>query len=62
MNKAIENGAKAIAGIGALNWGLSLASINLLEYAPTGIIKTAIIAAIGASGAYVLYLLYEKKI
>jgi len=63
MNKATETTAKALAGVGALNWGLvQWLKFDALSIVPTGIVKTVVVGAIAASGAYVLYLLYEKKI
>lgn len=63
MNKMIETGAKVLAGVGALNVGLSkLANIDLLSYVPDGIFSTVVVAAVAASGALVLYMIYQKKI
>lgn len=62
MNKTIETAAKVLAGVGAVNWGLSLFNFDLLSFVPAGIIKTVAVAAIGLSGATVLYLVYKKKI
>jgi uncharacterized membrane protein YuzA (DUF378 family) len=63
MNKTIETGAKVLAGVGALNWGLTqFASIDVLSYVPAGMIKTTVVGLIGLSGALVLYLVYKKKI
>jgi hypothetical protein len=61
--KIIDTGAKVLAGVGALNWGLvEFLKFDLLSFVPAGIFSTAVVGAIGLSGAYVLYLLYKKKI
>lgn len=63
MNPTLTKGAAILAGIGALNWGLSqFASIDLLSYVPTGIANTVVVAAIAISGIVVLYQVYQKKI
>ena len=63
MNKMIETGAKVLAGVGALNWGLAkFVNVDVLSYVPSGIINTVVVAVIAASGALVLYLVYQKKI
>lgn len=61
--KGIETIAKVFAGVGALNWGLQeFVKINVLDYVPTGMIKTAAIAVIAVSGGAVLFWVYKKKI
>lgn len=63
MNKMIETTAKVLAGVGALNIGLDrFANIDVLSYVPAGMFTTVVIAAVAASGAWVLYLTYQKKI
>lgn len=63
MNKMLERAMKYFAGIGALNWGTSeFLNINALSYVPDGIFRTAAIAAIAASGAFVVYWTFKKKI
>ena len=63
MNKMIETGAKVLAGVGAVNVGLDkLLNMDLLSYVPAGIFTTVVVAAVAASGAYVLYMIYDKKI
>jgi len=63
MNKAIETGAKVLAGVGALNWGTAkLLNFDVLSFVPAGIATTVAVVAIAASGALVLYMIYEKKI
>lgn len=63
MKKIIETGAGVLAGVGALNWGSSkLLSFDVLKFVPSGIWTTLAVLAIAASGAVVLYMVYEKKI
>ena len=63
MNKMIETGAKVLAGVGALNVGLSqFVNIDLLSYVPVGIFNTVVVAAVAISGGWVLYQVFQKKI
>ena len=63
MNKGIDKTAKVLAGIAALNVGTSkLLNFDVLSYVPTGMWTTLAIVVIGASGAYILYAIYDKKI
>lgn len=63
MNKGTETATKVLAGLGALNIGLSkFVGIDILGYVPVGIIKTIVVAAVGISGAVILYWVYQKKI
>lgn len=63
MNKLVERAMKYLAGIGAVNWGTSeFININALTYVPEGIVKTLVVAAIGVSGAFVVYWTFKKKI
>ena len=63
MAKALETGAKVLAGVGALNWGTAkLLSFDVLTFVPAGIISTVAVAAIGASGVWLLYKVVKKKI
>lgn len=58
-----HTGAIVLAGVGALNWGLNeFLKFNLLKFIPAGLFTTIVVALIAASGAYVLYALYDKKI
>lgn len=61
-NKMIDTTAKVLAGAGAANWGLDKLGFNLLSYLGTGIFSTIALWAIAASGAYVVYLVFKKKI
>lgn len=61
--KPVHTLALVLAGVGAVNWGLSsFLNFNLLSFLPAGIIEKLLVAAIAASGAYVLYALYDKKL
>lgn len=61
--KPVHTLAIVLAGVGALNVALAkFLSFNLLSFVPAGIVSTLVYAAVGLSGAYVLYQLYEKKI
>ena len=63
MARIHETAAKILAGVGAVNIGLSsFVGIDVLGYVPTGIIKTIVVAAVAISGAAVLYWVYDKKI
>lgn len=63
MNKMLERAMKYLAGIGAINVATSeFIDINVLNYVPDGIITTLVIAAIGVSGAFVVYWAWKKKI
>lgn len=64
MNKLVETTAKALAGIGALNWGIAkfFPQYDLLGFVPAGIINTGAVIAIAVSGGYMLFLLYKKRI
>lgn len=63
MNKTLQTGAIVLAGVGALNWGLQeFLKINVLNYVPVGLIKTAVVAIIAISGGFVLYWKYKKQI
>jgi uncharacterized membrane protein YuzA (DUF378 family) len=64
MNKLLEKGAVVLTVLGAVNWGIStwLPQYDLLGFVPAGIIHTGAVALITASGGYVAYLLYQKKI
>lgn len=63
MNELIEKAAVILTGLGAVNWGLAkFINVDLLGYIPQGIFTTVVVAAIAASGAFVLYKLYQKKI
>lgn len=61
MNKALKITAFALAGIGALNWGLGIFDINLVTLiAGTGMFAKIVYGAIGASGLIVLSSLFSK--
>jgi len=63
MNKLVEKTMKFLAGAGALNWGTSeFLDVNVLTYLPSGIISTLAVAAIAASGGFVIYLVWKKRI
>jgi len=63
MNKLVERTMKYLAGIGAVNIGLSeFINIDLLSYVPAGIFSTAVIALVAASGGFVVYWAWQKKI
>ena len=63
ISKQVSSTAVVFAGVGALNVGLSkFLSFNLLSFVPTGIVSTLVYAAVGLSGAVVLYQLYDKKL
>lgn len=61
MNKWIDKLAKILVGVGALNWGLAVVNVNLLSFLP-GVWMTIAELAVGVSGAYVLYEIYNKRI
>lgn len=63
MNKAITTGAKVLAGVGALNWGLQkFVNIDVLSYVPAGIFNTVVVALIAVSGGVLLYWVMKKKV
>lgn len=63
MNNFVDRAAKLFAGLGALNWGTSkFLNLDLLTWVPGGLISTVVVLAIGASGAYLIYLFAKKKI
>lgn len=61
MNKIVDKLAKILVGVGATNWGLAILNFNVLNYV-SGIWLTVSELAIGASGIYVLYEIYKKRI
>lgn len=61
--KGIETAALWISAIGAINWGLSkFVSIDLITKLPNTMLQTGAYALVAASGGYVAYLLFNKKI
>lgn len=62
MNKFVDKLAKVLVAVGAFNWGLAVFNVNLLSYVPAGMWLTIVELAIGASGAYVGYEIYKKRI
>ena len=63
LGKPWDMVAKVLAGVGAANWGTSqFVGFDVLGFVPAGMIKTVVVALIGLSGFYVLYLAYNKKI
>jgi len=63
MNKIVDKVAKALAGVGAINLATAdLLNFNVLKFVPIGVATTVAVLAIGASGVYVLYELYKKRI
>ena len=63
LQKPFDGIAKTLAGVGALNWGTSVfANFDVLTFVPEGIATQAVVGAIALSGAYVLQLLWNKRI
>jgi uncharacterized membrane protein YuzA (DUF378 family) len=61
--KEVRTVSIALAGVGAVNWGLNkFLSFNLLNFVPAGIVSTIAYAVITAAGAVVLYELFDGKI
>jgi uncharacterized membrane protein YuzA (DUF378 family) len=61
--KQVHVAAVVLAGIGAVNIALSkFVNLDLLNFVPAGMVSTVIYAAVGLSGAVMLYELYDKKI
>jgi len=62
VNKLVDVSAKSLAAIGAINWGTSgFLNFDVLNYVP-GIWNKVVVALITASGAYLVYLLWNKKL
>lgn len=63
LQKPWDTLAKGIAGVGALNVGLTeFANINILNWLPEGMAMNIGVGLVGASGIYLLYLLMKKKL
>lgn len=62
VNMIVDKGAKILAAVGAINWGTSsFLNFDVLTYLPDVAAKIGL-AVITASGAYLVYLLWNKKI
>jgi uncharacterized membrane protein YuzA (DUF378 family) len=64
ISKPVRVTAIVLSAIGALNIGINklVPTFNLLNFVPAGLFSVIVYAAVGLSGAVVLYELYEKKI
>lgn len=62
VNKFVDLGAKILTAVGALNWGTSqFLNFDVLSFVP-GVWSKVAVALITASGGYVVYLLWKKRI
>jgi uncharacterized membrane protein YuzA (DUF378 family) len=62
MNKTLETGVILLAGVAAVNVGLTkFVNIDLLSYT-TGMVTTIAVGAIAVSGAVLLWQKYQNKI
>lgn len=63
MNKFVDKAAKVLAAVGALNWGTAkVLNFDVLSFIPAGMWTTVTVIAIAASGGYLAWEIYKKRV